>query len=103
MSYKYVLIIAAYPPDGLRLSLARAMDVLVEEKLLDFKIAIVVGSGLSSSQFISLVMKTHTVLVLLFLKFCIALPFTWKIHCPYHLLSSAKIKRTKGIRKIIII
>lgn len=43
MSYKYVLTIAAYSPDVLRLSLARAMDVLVEKKLLDFKIAIVVG------------------------------------------------------------
>lgn len=49
MNYKYVLIIVAYPQDGLRLSLARAMDVLVEEKLLDFEIPNVVGSGLNSS------------------------------------------------------
>ena len=29
---------------------------------------------------------------IIFLKFCIALPFTWKIHCTYHLLFSAKIE-----------
>lgn len=49
MNYKYVLIIVAYPQDGWRLSLARAMDVLVEEKLLDCEIPNVVGSGLNSS------------------------------------------------------
>lgn len=49
MNYKYVLIFVAYPQDGLRLSLAGVMDVLVEEKSLDFEIPNVVRSGLNSS------------------------------------------------------